>query len=93
MTVKFNKTLFFIDVLLPLMDKHSLSEIKKMPHIFQQIETLYTGNIENGFKNWRRRDLEEWRKNKELYKFQKLYGKNAAKWNIAKHKGSSSLDP
>jgi hypothetical protein len=32
-----------------------------MPHILKQIENLYQGNIDDGFKNWRRRDLENWR--------------------------------
>jgi len=64
MTVKFHKTLFFIDVLLPLMDKHSTAAIKAMPNMITQISMLYSGNIDDGFKNWRRegRDLEKWRK-------------------------------
>ena len=64
--IKFNKTLFFIDVLLPLMDKHLPFEIKAMPRIMEQIEKLYKGNIDDGFKNWRRRDLENWRQRNKI---------------------------
>ena len=64
--IKFNKTPFFINVLLPLMDKHLPFEIKAMPCIMEQIEKLYKGNIDDGFKNWRRRDLENWRQRNKI---------------------------